>query len=115
MVTPQLDGPALDILRAAVERSSIAAVARQLDYSRPAVSQALAGKYPGDARHLRAAILETLTGRHNCPALAREVAQSECAAFRAKPLPCGPRSAVARWETCQRCDFNPASMGGVDG
>lgn len=113
-VTSQLDGAALELLRAAVAESSIAEVARKLsaggrNYSRPAVSMALNLKYPGDAKHLRAAILETLSGRHDCPALAREVSQAECAGFRAKPMPCGPRSAVARWEACQRCDFNPQS------
>lgn len=116
----QLDGIALELLQAAVAQTSISEVARKLSvngrkYSRPAVSMALARKYPGDAKHLSAAILETLAGRHACPALGREVAQKECRDFRARPMPCGPRSAVARWESCQRCVFNPDGMdGGVD-
>lgn len=113
-VNSQLDPLAHRLLKAAVESSSIAAVARQLGYKRPSVSMALAGKYPGDARHLRAAIIETLQGRHGCPALSREVSQPECRDFRARPIPTSPRSAVARWEACQRCGYHPKN-GGVHG
>lgn len=109
----QLDALALDLLRAAVAASSIAQVARDLDYARPSISQALAGKYPGDTRHLRAVIIEKLQGRHDCPAIAREVAPAECRAYRDRPIPTGPRRAVKAWEACQRCAFNPKEAANV--
>jgi predicted transcriptional regulator len=50
----------IDRLRAAVARSSIRQVAKQLHVSASSVSMALAGKYPGNALRLKSRVLAEL-------------------------------------------------------
>lgn len=105
---PQLDEAALGVLREAIKATgSIAAVARRLGYSRPALSSLLSGSYPADTRQLRALIMETFGGRLRCPHLAEEIAAADCAWHRSRPIPTSRRSEVEHWLACKTCSLNP--------
>lgn len=109
---PQLDERTLAILRDAVSRlGSIAATATALGYKRPSISMALAGRYPGDCRHLRSAIYDTFAERVDCPHLCRDISPAECKSFRERPLPTSSREAFKHWQACQRCPLNPQKSG----
>lgn len=104
----QLDERCLTLLRQEVERQgSIAAVARSIDYARTAVSQALAGKYPGDTRHLAAKIVETFADRVWCPHLQRDLAPADCRQARTRPIPTSDPRALDHWSACRTCPSNP--------
>lgn len=108
---PQLDAFALGLLRAELARpgASCQSVARRLGVSRSAVSQARDLRYPGDARRLRARIVETFAGQIDCPHLGRQLAPAECRQLRERPLSecCASRAEVQLWQACQACPFNP--------
>lgn len=103
----QLEGRALALLRAEVARSNIKMAAIRLGFSRPAISMALAGKYPAGVGRLRAKIFETFADRVDCPHLGHDIAPSECRDHRDAPMPTAPRRAVAHWQACRNCLFNP--------
>ena len=71
---------------------------------------ALAGKYPGGVKKLRAAIFETFADRIDCPYLGRDIAPGECRDHRDAPMPTAPRRAVAHWRACRSCLFNPSNI-----
>lgn len=107
---PQLDERALNLLRQARERlGSIKAVAEALGYKRPSVSMALAGKYQGDTKHLRARIFEVFADRVLCPHLSRDIPPADCRTFRERPIPTSPLAAVKHWQACRICPLNPAA------
>lgn len=104
----QLDAHALALLRNAVERlGSITAVAETLGYGRSSISLALAGKYTGDTRRVRQAIIEKLTGIIACPHLQTDMTAAECRTHRCRPVPTSSRAEVKHWQACQICPFNP--------
>ena len=105
----QLSGRALDLLATACRETSIANVARQLNYSRPAISMALRGKYIGGTSRLAALIFEVFADRVDCPFLGRDIAPAECKTQREAPIPSAPRSAVDHWRACRHCAFNPSN------
>ena len=94
------------LLAAEAARTSIAATARRLGYSRTAVSLALAGKYPGNTKTLAAVVLEVL-GRVDCPCLDRPVTPAWCAATARGPVPTGSPFALRLWRACQACPQKP--------
>lgn len=107
---PQLDQVALDLLSARVEHlGSRAKVAAELGYARSALSQAMDGKYPGDTRHLRAAIISTYASRIACPHLGIDLAPAQCEANRTRSMQdcLGSRETVKLWQACQSCTHNP--------
>lgn len=110
---PQLSGRAHELLATACRDTSIAAVARRLGYSRPAVSLALRGKYVGGAARLAARILDVFADRVACPFLGRDLSPAECRAQREAPIPSGPRSAIDHWRACRHCVFNPSNAMGA--
>ena len=111
----QLDKRALILLHAAVDRlGSVAAVARELGYARSSVSMAADGRYPGNARHLQAAIIERYADGLFCPHLRVEIAPAACRDHRERPLPTSPRAAVKHWQACRACPLNPATKPSED-
>lgn len=101
---------ALDLMRARVASSSVAAVARELDYSRPAVSMALSGRYLGRLDRLARRALERLGGVI-CPHLGRPIPATECADHRRRPMPSGSARSFRHWQACRHCPHNPDPEG----
>lgn len=109
---PQLDERCLGLLREAVERfGSITAAAEHLGYARTAISQALAGRYPGGVGKLSARIIERLADHVACPHLAREIRAAECRGHRESPLSTASREAIKHWQACRACPLNPTAKG----
>lgn len=98
---------ALALVRAAVEASSINAVAAEIDYSRPAVSRYLSGDYPS-LGPIEAAIVSRYDRRH-CPHIDEEVAPEYCIRRALAPQPFGGNARLAHWQACQRCEHKPIS------
>lgn len=105
---PQLDKTARAFLMLQVRRrGSVAAVARDLGYSRPAISGALNGTYTGGTATLRAKLFQVYRGKMTCPHLEREIDADECAWWRTRPCPTSRASDVRHWAACKTCIFNP--------
>jgi len=105
---PQLDDPALLIVKQAVhDLGSIKAVADKLGISRPSLSFALSGKYPGDTKHIRARIMEVFSNRICCPALGSDISPAECRFYRERPLTTGNPQAIRHFRICRTCMENP--------
>ena len=100
-----MSGDWLDILTAEARRTTIAATARRLGYSRTAVSLALAGKYPGGTDKLATTVLETFC-RTLCPHLDREMTPAECAKNGGR-VPTSSPAALRLWRACQACPHKP--------
>ena len=104
----------LDLIRAEVERrGSIQAVAAELDYSRSAISLALAGRYPGSTERLEARAVERL-GRVHCPHQERDISITECRRLRRAPMQTSSRAAFRQWQACRLCPNNPDREEGPD-
>lgn len=95
----------LALLSSEAARTSIAATARRLGYSRPSISLALAGKYPGGTEKLAAKVLEVL-GTTDCPHLGRPVSAAECA-DNSGTMPTSSPGALRLWRACQGCPNKP--------
>ncbi|PZU89102.1 MAG: LacI family transcriptional regulator [Chelatococcus sp.] len=104
----QLDPETLAVLREQVERAgSIDAVAPKLGYSRPAVSLALRGKYPGSTDRLRARIVEVFVGGVFCPHVQKRLSAEDCRWWRTCNCPTSSNVAVHHWFACKSCLNNP--------
>jgi hypothetical protein len=94
----------LELLRAEVARKgSIQGAAASVGMSRPAISLALSGRYPSKSTSRLAARVLAALERVECPHLARELQPSQCAAFRARPMPRSIPSDLRHWIACQDC------------
>lgn len=104
----QLDTEILAVLREQVAiLGSIDAVAGKLGYSRPAVSLALRGKYPGATDRLRARIVEVFLDAIFCPHVEKPLPTDECRWWRTCPCPTSSNIAVRHWVACKSCPNNP--------
>jgi len=106
----QLDQDALQLVEARVRTlGSRAAVAAELGYARSTLSLAMDGKYPGETKHLRAAIIAAYASRVLCPHLGTDIAPARCLENRTRTLQqsLGSREAVKQWQACQTCTQNP--------
>lgn len=107
----QLDDEAMDVLtaRLAYHKGSRSALARELEFSRSGISQALDRNYPGNTARLRARIMERLSAMIACPHLEAEISPAACRAFRERPLTAasGSPSDVRHWQACRVCVANP--------
>jgi len=113
-LAPQEIDRALALLRAEADRTTVTAVARQIGYSRPAVSMVLAGTYRGRIDQVAAAVLAALD-TVSCPADGADITAAACLETRTRPMPTSSPRALRRWRQCQRCPLNPpASTGGDD-
>lgn len=98
----------LNILQEQVEKNgSIQAVANQLGYSRPAISLALKGNYPGGTDRLAAKVIATFCDRIICPHTKHDISQGDCTDLRTRPLPQSDVSELRQWSACQSCPNNP--------
>lgn len=98
-------GDWLALLAAEASRTTIAATARRLGYSRTTVSLALAGKYPGGTDKL-ASTVQRILGGATCPHLGRTVTAAECAA-NSDEMPTSSPAALRLWRACQTCPQKP--------
>lgn len=102
---------ALDLCRAAVDASSITAVASQLargdgrPYSRTALSLYLSGNYGAGVENLESAILARYDV-YSCTHNGMDISSPECHRRATAPRPFGGRSKEAHWLACQSCTHN---------
>lgn len=102
-LSPELDA----LVRAEVEKSSQAAVARRCKISAAALSQLLAGSYSGSAARLEPLIKAAFNGVE-CPHLGRKITLDACSDFRNRELPQSSARALRHWRACQACPiFTP--------
>ncbi len=101
----------LELLRAAAKAEGVAAVARRLDYSRPAVSMVLTASYVGRPDRLILRALERL-GAVMCPHLDATLSADDCRAYALRPLPTSSPAALRHWEACRTCARRPAPADG---
>lgn len=92
----------LDALRAAVEASSQAAVAKRLDVSPATISQLLKGTYAADTRRMEQRVRgELMRETHECPVLG-QLTKRQCQDEQSKPYYANPlRSALHK--ACKSC------------
>lgn len=95
----------LDLLRRDAAASSIGAVALRLGYSRTAISQVLAGKYPGSTAKIEAAALAVLEAPLTvaCPYLGGDIPASTCRATSSNRAPTHNPVLMWHWRACQQC------------
>ena len=110
-LSPDAIAQAITLLRAEAERTSIAAAAKRIDYSRPAVSMALAGTYKGGLERLAQRVLEVLSNVR-CPHLDRSIPAAECRSHHTRAMPTSSPMALRHWRACQSCPNR--TEGGAD-
>lgn len=95
--------PILPLISLGVEKyGSLAAFAREIGFSRPALSRRRSGTYADDNSRIDAAI-RAATGRLICPHLEREITPAACEAHRTKPMPRSNPDALRHWSACRTC------------
>lgn len=95
----------LQLIRAEADRTSIAAVAVRLDYSRTAISLVLGGKYPGRLDKIEKKAIEVLEPPVTvfCPHLDQEIPIEQCVQFSQRKVPTHNPQKMAHWRACQEC------------
>lgn len=96
---------ALVLAQVAKPKSSVATVARQIDYSRPALSRYIHNDLP-NPRLIEAAILDRLD-RRQCPHAGEEIEAEECRKKALAPRPFGGTARLTWWMACQSCPHKP--------
>ncbi len=92
------------LLKGAVSDKGQAAVARELDYSPSAVSQALRGIYGGSLDNFMERVAETYgNGTIICPVMG-EIGLRRCAEERKKPFGATSPQRVKLWRACRECE-----------
>lgn len=94
----------LTILKQAVDKTSITAVAEKLGVSRTAASLALAGKYPAKTDKLAVKVLD-MYARITCPHTGVEISHAECRTLSTSAVPTSSPQAMRHWRACQSCQF----------
>lgn len=98
----------LALVREEAARTSIAAVAKRLEYSRTTISQVLSGTYPVDPARIAAravAVLEPVV-EVSCPHLGRVIEVAECQTFATRRAPTHNPMAMNHWRACRQCQSN---------
>ena len=95
----------LELLRNAVEKSSMTAVAGKLDVSRTAISLVLSGKYPAKTNKIAVKVLNAYA-RLVCPHTGTDINHAECSALSTSAVPTSSPQAMRHWRACQSCAFN---------
>jgi hypothetical protein len=95
----------LELIRVEAGRTSIAAVALRLNYSRTAISLVLAGKYPGRLDKMEKRAIEVLEPPVTvaCPYLGGDIPIKECQEFSIRRVPTHNPQKMAHWRACQSC------------
>lgn len=91
----------LTILCQKCQESTIADVARQIGYSRTAVSLALSGKYEGGTGNIEAAVMGAFTGTVHCPYLGCDITQAACGDHQSQFMPTSDPNALRHWMACR--------------
>jgi len=99
------DAHTFELARAAVSASSITAVARDVGYSRTAISLYMSGKYGADVGELEDAIRRRFD-IYPCPHTGIEIDGPSCTRRATAPRPFGGRAKEAYWLACQSCHYN---------
>jgi hypothetical protein len=94
----------LDVLQRQCQGRQIAEVASELGYSRGAISMALHGKYPGDTKHIQAAVERMYpSDTVSCPVLG-ELDRDQCQFHQSRPMGGAPGGARMRlYLSCKSC------------
>lgn len=100
----------MSLLKSAVDASSKAKVAVDLDISRTAVSLVISGKYPARTDKIAAKVIETY-GRVICPHLDAEITLAECKTYHTGQVPTSSPRAMKHWRACQACPHNHSNQG----
>lgn len=100
----------LALLRRAAAASSIGQLAKRMGYSRTTLSLVLAGKYPGDTRHVARKALALLDSCH-CPWLQQDIRQADCRTIALAQAPTHHPGKLAHWRACQHCPQRPQGEG----
>lgn len=95
----------LDLLNAAVNRSSKQAVARNLGISRTAVSLVVDGKYPAKTDSIEKKVIEVY-GSVTCPHLDHEISLNACRSYHQSTVPTSSPRAMKHWQACKGCQHN---------
>ncbi|KQI69402.1 hypothetical protein AN189_02985 [Loktanella sp. 3ANDIMAR09] len=98
-VTPE--EPWRAILRAQAEKTSITDVARQLGYSRPAISLVLSGDYAGATGKIAAKVIACFTDSVHCPHLTATISQARCGDHQSRAMPTSDPDALRHWIACR--------------
>lgn len=100
---------AMELIRAQLASGkTLQQVARDIGYSRPAVSLYKSGKYPSEVEAIEAAIIKAYD-RRMCPHTAELIEPDVCARKALSPKPFGGTERLAWWSCCQRCPNKPES------
>lgn len=95
------------LLRAEVEKTSRAAVAKRMGVSRTAISLVMSGNYGAATDKIAARVLEVFS-RIDCPYLGKSISPAECAAHAGRAIPTSSPRAVRHWKACQSCPHHPS-------
>ena len=93
------------LAQAAAKADSKAVVAREIGYTRGAVSQYLNGYYAADPARMEAAILARYD-IYPCTHTGLEISGPDCQRRASAPRPFGGRAKEAHWLACQTCQHN---------
>ena len=106
MTTSNTEPRWLVLLRNEAEKTSIGKAALRVGYSRTAVSQALAGKYPGDMAKFEAKVLAALElpMAVTCPYLGLNLPTVMCNDMSTRAAPTHNPVAMNWWRACQSCE-----------
>lgn len=91
----------LRILRDQCNQTSIADVARKIDYSRSAISLVLSGKYQGATDRIAAKVMAAFTDYVACPFLGEDIDRATCTDHQSRAQPCSDPQALRHWITCR--------------
>lgn len=81
-------------------------IAREIGYSRPAISLYLSGDYGASVGKIESALIRQYDLRL-CPDDGQEKAPSHCQRIALAPRPHGFPDAETLWQTCQTCPHKP--------
>lgn len=95
----------LELIRTEAERTSKAAVAIRLDYSRTTISLVLAGKYPGRLDKLEMKAIKVLEPPVivACPHLGQDIPIEQCKQYSLRKVPTHNPQKMTHWRACQEC------------
>lgn len=95
----------MELIRTEASRTSIAAVAARLEYSRTAISLVLGGKYPGRLDKIAKKAIEVLEPpvTVDCPHLAEVIPVQQCKQYSVRTVPTHNPQKMAHWRACQEC------------
>lgn len=96
----------IDILKAEVEKTTQADVARKLKLSKATISQALSGTYAGKTDRIKEKVLLEFENKQvNCPIMG-SISFKVCRLTQAKEFNSNNMNAVRQYKACMKCKNN---------